>query len=602
MNRLLFAVKTDSLFSSSYSETVFIGICFFLDNHTEHLETDQIFILLIAMAFFNLLNRVEYACVCGLLNPLTKLYFCRHCMKLRCGFCVCHEVDSNFCSNCLENIPSSETKIRKNRCNTCFNCPSCQHTLSVRASVATVPLAAGTESKESSPAADDPLKAKPDASPAAANAAPSTGPKQVTKKMYYLACLTCRWNSHDIGIPDQTAATGQWPEPEYPNTTRFALLLEHYQSVVLHDKQERQELWRRKAPKKSQFPSLTDRTGLTVSMMRRQMGWSDGKVQLKTTPTSIKESVASEEVDELPEELFQAEVNLKTVTTLAQRLAQPAKQSASVSQLYPQHKLLSIKRSLRCRQCDHNVIKSEYNPSSIKYRIALFAAYHVPDVRLVSCEPLLVDGSEAALLLRITNPTINEMTITIMELPTIEEEQLMIQELKALALESSTTPSVTAGVSHQTTLSSLSPGFVRQGTLLEEPRLIGRAVNGKLKLPDSSFTVNQRDDSAEFDEVVQGHQDEPKFIVWRKANHVIIRLGVQPQSDPSCDKDIVVGFSLQYTYFNTVGEKSVAPSPSTAATSLTGANKEQKWHALNTRIYVNLGKQRIVGAERIEQN
>ncbi|XP_052899952.1 dynactin subunit 4 [Anopheles moucheti] len=553
------------------------------------------------MEFFNLLNRVEYACICGLLNPLTKLYFCRHCMKLRCGFCVCHEVDSNFCSNCLENIPSSETKIRKNRCNTCFNCPSCKHTLSVRASIATVPLAPGTDSKESSLATEDPLKAKQDATPAAGNATPSAGPKQVTKKMYYLACLTCRWNSHDIGIPDQTAATGQWPEPEYPNATRFALLLEHYQSVVLHDKQERQELWRRKTPKKSQFPSLTDRTGLTVSMMRRQMGWSDGKVQLKTTPTSIKESVASEEVDELPAELFHSEVNLKTVTTLAQRLAQPAKQSASVSQLYPQHKLLSIKRSLRCRQCDHNVIKSEYNPSSIKYRIALFAAYHVPDVRLVSCEPLRDDGSEAALLLRITNPTINEMVITIMELPTVEEEQLMIQELKALALESSVTPSVTAGVSHQTSLSSLSPGFVRQGTLMEEPRLIGRAVNGKLKLPDSSFVVNQRDDSAEFDEVMQGHQDEPKFIVWRKANHVIIRLGVQPKPDASSDEDIVVGFSLQYTYFNTVAEKNVASSSSTAAATLSGSHKEQKWHALNTRIYVKLGKIRSVG-ERIEQN
>ncbi|XP_035893069.1 dynactin subunit 4 [Anopheles stephensi] len=561
------------------------------------------------MAFFNLLNRVEYACVCGLLNPLTKLYFCRHCMKLRCGFCVCHEVDSNFCSNCLENIPSSETKIRKNRCNTCFNCPSCQHTLSVRASIATVPLSAGSsESKESSPAAEDSPKLKPASSStpegaAATAASPSApGTKQVTKKMYYLACLTCRWNSHDIGIPDQTAATGQWPEPEYPNATRFAHLLEHYQSVVLHEKQERQELWRRKTPKKSQFPSLTDRTGLTASMVRRQMGWTDGKVQVKTTPTPIKESVASDEVDELPDDLFSAEVNLKTVTTLTQRLAQPAKQSASVSQLYPQHKLLSIKRSLRCRQCDHNVIKSEYNPSSIKYRIALFAAYHVPDVRLVSCEPLRSDGTESVLLLRITNPTINEMTITIMELPTVEEEQLMIQELKALALEGGPSSSVTfasPSVSHPSSLSSLSPGFLRQGAPMEEPRLIQRAVNGTLKLPDSSFIINQRDDSAEFDEVMQGHQDEPKFVVWRKANHVVIRLGVQAKPDLPADEDVVVGFSLQYTYFNTVADKSLAPS--TVPTAQSGSGKDQKWHALSTRLYVNLGKLRT-GGEPVQSN
>lgn len=37
-------------------------------------------------------NVVTYACACGHLNPITKLFFCRHCLKLRCGFCVCHEV------------------------------------------------------------------------------------------------------------------------------------------------------------------------------------------------------------------------------------------------------------------------------------------------------------------------------------------------------------------------------------------------------------------------------------------------------------------------------------------------------------------------------
>uniref|UniRef100_A0A182IWX8 Dynactin subunit 4 n=1 Tax=Anopheles atroparvus TaxID=41427 RepID=A0A182IWX8_ANOAO len=535
------------------------------------------------MAFFNLLNKVEYACVCGLLNPLTKLYFCRHCMKLRCGFCVCHEVDSHFCSNCLENIPSSEAKIRKNRCNTCFNCPSCQHTLSVRAATATVPLPAGEGKESSPPAAVDEGGSKGSAAellPSTAPPSPPSRDKQVTKKTYYLACLTCRWNSRDVGIPDQSIATGQWPEPDYPNATRFALLLEHYQSVVLYDKQERQELWRRKTPKQSKFPSLTDRTGLTVSMIRRQMGWTDGKVQIKTTLTPIKESTASEEVDELPAELLSAPVNLKAITTLQQRLAQPAKQSASVNQLYPQHKLLSIKRSLRCRQCDHNVIKSEYNPASIKYRIALFAAYHVPEVRLVRCEALRAGGPEAALLLRITNPTINEMTITIMELPTVDEEKLMLEELKASA------EGAPLGGTTSVALSGLNPVLAKQGSLLEEPRLIGRAVNGMLKLPDSSFAVNQRDDSIEFDEVVQVHQDEPKFIVWRKANHVAIQLFVQPMANVLAGEEIVVGFSLQYTYVNTVADKSVAVPSMATGTGI----KEQKRQALTTRIYLNLGK------------
>lgn len=118
-----------------------------------------------------------------------------------------------------------------------------------------------------------------------------------------------------------------------------------------------------------------------------------------------------------------------SVTTIKQRLAQPANQPETVKHLYPQHKNLSIKRSLRCRHCEHNVIKPEYNPSSIKYRIQLFASYHVPEIRFVKAEPMTTGGS-AAITLKIINPTMNDMTITIMDLPTAEEEKIMIEEMR----------------------------------------------------------------------------------------------------------------------------------------------------------------------------
>uniref|UniRef100_A0A8D8I6N8 Dynactin subunit 4 n=4 Tax=Culex pipiens TaxID=7175 RepID=A0A8D8I6N8_CULPI len=545
------------------------------------------------MAFFMLPNVVEYACVCGLLSPLTKLYFCRYCLKIRCGFCVCHEVDSHFCCNCLENIPSSEAKIRKNRCNTCFNCPSCQHTLSVRASSSTVVPAAAA------PAAAAGEEGKKEEPPAA---------KQITRKMYYLACLNCRWSSRDVGIPDQSVATGQWPEPEYANATRFGLLLEHYQSVVLHEKQEKQELWRRKTPKTSKFPSLTDRTGLTVSMIRRQMGWTDSKAQIKATPSSINRSVASEAVDELPEDLLTKPIQLKNITTLQQRLAQPAKQPFTVNKLYPQHKLLSIKRSLRCRQCDHNVTKSEYNPSSIKYRIAMFAAYHVPEVRFIRCEPLKLN-QEAILLLKLINPTINDMTITIMELPTDEEERLMIEELKLSAeatISSSTSSSLMLSAAGLT--SGTSSLASKQAALLEDPRMVQQRVNGTFKLPDSSFVLHHRDDSAEFDEVVASQQEDPKFIVWRKANQISMKLAVQPAPDCKPGDEVVIGFSLQYTYVSTAMDKNVTAASTTAggtpgsgssgvastaatpgSTSTPTKGGPQK-HALTTRVYLKLGR------------
>lgn len=83
------------------------------------------------------------------------------------------------------------------------------------------------------------------------------GTKMVSKKMYYLACLACRWTSRDVGISDQTSQICSWPEQEYFHNTRFQMLSEHFQAVVLHDKQEKQDFLRRKTSKPSKFPSMT---------------------------------------------------------------------------------------------------------------------------------------------------------------------------------------------------------------------------------------------------------------------------------------------------------------------------------------------------------
>merc|ERR1712142_282567 len=119
------------------------------------------------------LRLVRYLCSCGLAQPLCKLYFCRHCLDLRCGFCVSHEVDSHYCPNCLENMPSAEARLKKNRCANCFDCPSCSNTLTTRATTTT---------------------------------SGGGAPEKTPKKMYYLACGFCRWTTRDIGLPDQPVA------------------------------------------------------------------------------------------------------------------------------------------------------------------------------------------------------------------------------------------------------------------------------------------------------------------------------------------------------------------------------------------------------------
>ncbi|KAG5673323.1 hypothetical protein PVAND_003383 [Polypedilum vanderplanki] len=487
-------------------------------------------------------KNVEYVCECGLLKPLTNLYFCRHCLNLRCFFCCHHEVDSHFCRNCLENIPSGEAKLRKNKCNTCFDCPSCTlSALSARATTIQVPMT--KEVKEGGEGSE--IEA-------------SSG-KMVSKKMYYLACLACRFSSRDVGISDQPSQNFFWPEQEYMHAIRFNTILNHYYSVVLHDKQLKQEERRRRSTKQSKFPNMTDRTGLNVSAIRRQMGFDKSAAKPKSKPTAIAPSIA-EDVDDLPEEIFTQPINLKNITTIQQRFTQPANQPESVKHLYPQHKNLSIKRSIRCRHCEHNVIKPEYNPTSIKYRIQQFASSHVPEVRIIKCDQL-VPNKSALITLKITNPTMNDMIITIMDLPTEEEEKMMIEEMRK---------------NFEKNLSVSNKSSLMRPSLIEDSRIVSCKITAKLELPDSSFVINQRDDSAEFDDDVQSDKKDPKFILWRKANKIAIQLSITPNGELKVNDDVKIGFSMNFTY--------------SSVPSSTPEKKETQRYALCARIYINAGK------------
>lgn len=360
------------------------------------------------------------------------------------------------------------------------------------------------------------------------------------------------------------------------------MLMEYYQNVVLLEKQEKQDFLRRTAPKKHKFPNLTDRTGITASMVRRQMGWTD-KLTPKKNP-QIAASVPTDKVAKLPLEIFAKPVDLKSVTTLKQRLQHPSTQPLTVKNLYPQHKSISIKRSLRCKQCEHNVIKPEFNPPSIKYRIQLFASAHMPEVRLVRA-PKIVAGQSFTIQLKVTNPTLQDMTITLLDLPSAEAEALKVEEMRK-NFEKTALTTVSATSTPTSSLISTPLSLSRQTSIIaEELRPVGPIANATLVLPDAPFVVNYRDDTAEFDDVDQIKREEQKFIVWRKSNRVIIELMVSPISEyqkqlASANGDVVAGFTMQYTYVNTVA----------SATATEGSSADKEKHVLNVSVYTRLGR------------
>lgn len=62
-------------------------------------------------------------------HDLINCYYCESCNKLISQEEVKIEIDTYFCPNCLENIPSSEAFLRNFRCANCYDCPRCMTTI-----------------------------------------------------------------------------------------------------------------------------------------------------------------------------------------------------------------------------------------------------------------------------------------------------------------------------------------------------------------------------------------------------------------------------------------------------------------------------------------
>uniref|UniRef100_A0A8C9X8V1 Dynactin subunit 4 n=1 Tax=Sander lucioperca TaxID=283035 RepID=A0A8C9X8V1_SANLU len=389
--------------------------------------------------------------------PLSQLYFCRYCSELRSLECVSHEVDSHYCPSCLENMPSAEAKLKKNRCANCFDCPSCMHTLSTRATNIPAPLP------------DDPTKT-------------------AMKKAYYLACGFCRWTSRDVGMADKSVASGGWQEPENPHTQRINKLIEYYQQLAHREKQERD---RKKLARRRQCMPLA-----FSQYLCNFTSLKEGEDQKEIT---IEPAQALDEVEPLPEDCYTRPISLPEVTTLRQRLLQPDFQPAVASQLHPRHKHLLMKRSLRCRKCEHNLSKPEFNPTSIKFKIQLVAVSYLPEVRIMSI-PNLRNLKESQVLLTLTNPVEN---ITHVTLAACEDD---------------------------------------------DPDDINSTA--KVMVPRKELVLAGKDAAAEYDELAepQDFQDDPDVVAFRKSNKIGFFIKVIPQKEE--DADVTVSFKIRHDFRN----------------------------------------------------
>jgi len=360
--------------------------------------------------------------------------------------------------------------------------------------------------------------------------------KMVAKKVYYLACAFCRWTSRDIGLPDQSAASGGWPEKENCNSERIAALQEHYRAIAQREKIEKES--RRFLGRKLSYLQLSDKYGLTNVVNRKRAGLpplsiGSGREELgRPVEISPSEPVELDSEQDLPIELLTEPLDLCKVTQMTQRLAQLEVQPTTLADIFPKHKHLMIKRSQRCRRCEHNLSKPEYNPTSIKFKIQLAAYYHVPDIviyRIGELNP----GKVAPLVIKVTNPTNTGTTLEFLTLTKLNE---LKEAEKSNAKE-------------EKPVSAINP--LRQPSIVTAIDQTIGLNNASIALPPCKVYLPPRDDAAEFDDGgvdLAGHVDDREVVVWRKSNKVGLKLEVTP----STEGEQIVGFGIQYQYTNTV--------------------------------------------------
>lgn len=178
-----------------------------------------------------------------------------------------------------------------------------------------------------------------------------------------------------------------------PESKRLDSLFEYYRILSQKEKNEKEK--KRVNPRNAIF--LLDKYGITSALsakvtatLRARMARSQSGVSLSDSKSfpeledfKPSNALTEEELDKLEkisiEDYYGSNdnedefIDINDVNSLHQTLNQVETQPRYSKGLYPNSQMLVVKRSLRCKKCEHNLSKPEYNPSLIKFKIQLSA-------------------------------------------------------------------------------------------------------------------------------------------------------------------------------------------------------------------------------------
>lgn len=363
--------------------------------------------------FFNEL--VQYKCSCESYRRLNVTYFCRHCMALRCRSCVAHEVDSQYCQHCLEYIPTIDPKFQMNKCASCYQCPECLHLLST--SILSITPANSDQQQLQQPS------------------------DEVIKRTCQLVCEFCRWSSPTFTI-EGSRITNNLDDVKIGNSNRIAELMNYYKATSHKEKTDKKK--RRFHSRSGNTMDLLKKYGIDNTLspklfesLRARTNFHDKNspsARYNLEPNSGEDSSIDEfkpaearpveELEKLDTDFYYSkDFNLENISSISQRLAQVELQPTKKEDFKPISKSLSVKRSLRCTECERNLCRSEYSPVSTRFKIQSAAYYHVPELKLrASSYPIKTKLNEDNIIeFTLQNQTLSNVRVKLDKI--LDEEQ-----------------------------------------------------------------------------------------------------------------------------------------------------------------------------------
>mmetsp|Transcript_25555 Transcript_25555/g.66915 ORF Transcript_25555/g.66915 Transcript_25555/m.66915 type:complete len:540 (-) Transcript_25555:1768-3387(-) len=514
---------------------------------------------------------VTLRCACGIEQADEMLYWCKYCVELRCRSCVSQEIDSFFDTNFADDMPSpEEATTAKNRSTAgTIDCPVCPCPLTFE-------------------------------------------PMATEEGKMFLQCGHCLWSSIE---PGSVGISGTAEEikaqisahMEGPFTKMYGELVEQYQIVAKEEmraleakRSSAMQLTQRRVTSRGLYTRYTyRREGQQITKaqfrekeeQRRGKVWDAAKTDWVDEPdTSKRVALAAKSARDIPAldpAMFEGATSIDHFASIDQRFCVLASQPATIGAAFPtQHRLLG-KRSKRCRECQHNLIKPDASAMSIRYRMQLFASLHTPQVRVAEVSKL-AHATEGYVVLRISNPVDQDLEITLAPAMPPDERRAA----KAAAKEADAKAKKEAEAAGGAAAAAAAAASLRSTAKDKdsaEYKIPPQTVDVRLrptirstasvKLPEKPLKFAAHDAvQADSADVQPPNPDDDPVVIRRQGNAIVIKLAIVPNEDAT--NDVVIEFDMRYTY------KVVSTA---FRTSQATSDKKPQEHMASIPVQVNLG-------------